>query len=146
MTKKLREPGANLRAGSERGQSIVELALVVPILCVILFALIEFGLVANNQVVLDHAAADGARVGARGDSPANQTYAQNETLDYLSDVKQCSSPSATVTYDEGIPDHVIVVATCTYTPLTPLGSIVQTIGHTLSLPSTLSSTYTLRVQ
>jgi len=85
-------------------------------------------------------------VGARGDSPTNQTYAQDQTLDYLSDLKQCTSPAATVTYDEQVPDHVLVVASCTYTPLTPLGSFVHTIGQTLSLPSTLSSTYLLRVQ
>jgi Flp pilus assembly protein TadG len=144
MTKELRGPED--RAGRERGQSIVELALVVPVLCVILFALVEFGPVANDQVVLDHAAADGARVGARGDSPANLTYAQNETLNYLSDVKQCGSDTATVTYNQGVPDLVTVVASCTYTPLTPLGSVVQTIGQTLSIPATLSSTYTLRVQ
>jgi Flp pilus assembly pilin Flp len=45
----------------ERGQTMVEFALVIPILCVVLFGIIQFGAVYNDYVTLT----DATRVGAR---------------------------------------------------------------------------------
>ncbi len=45
----------------ERGQAIVEFALVVPVLLVIMFAIMQFGAVYNDYVTLT----DATRVGAR---------------------------------------------------------------------------------
>lgn len=45
----------------EQGQSTVEFALLVPMLCMILFGIIQFGIVYNNYLVI----VDAARVGAR---------------------------------------------------------------------------------
>jgi Flp pilus assembly protein TadG len=46
---------------NERGQTMVEFALVVPILCVILFGIFQFGALYNDYVTLT----DATRVGAR---------------------------------------------------------------------------------
>lgn len=46
---------------NERGQTMVEFALVVPILCVILFGILQFGALYNDYVTLT----DATRVGAR---------------------------------------------------------------------------------
>jgi Flp pilus assembly protein TadG len=45
----------------QRGQTMVEFALVVPILCVVLFGILQFGALYNDYVTLT----DAARVGAR---------------------------------------------------------------------------------
>jgi Flp pilus assembly protein TadG len=45
----------------ERGQTMVEFALVVPILCLVLFGVIQFGALYNDYVTLT----DASRVGAR---------------------------------------------------------------------------------
>ena len=45
----------------ERGQTMVEFALVVPILCVVLFGILQFGAIYNDYVTLT----DATRVGAR---------------------------------------------------------------------------------
>jgi len=55
---------------SDRGQTMVEFAFVVPILCLLLFGIIQFGIVYHNYVTLT----DATRVGARkaivsGDDP-----------------------------------------------------------------------------
>jgi Flp pilus assembly protein TadG len=54
----------------ERGQTMVEFALVLPLLCVLLFGVIQFGIVFNNYVTLTDAARAGARKAAvsRGSS------------------------------------------------------------------------------
>lgn len=46
---------------NERGQTMVEFALVIPILCVILFGILQFGALYNDYVTLT----DATRVGAR---------------------------------------------------------------------------------
>jgi Flp pilus assembly protein TadG len=53
--------GRRLALRDDRGQTMVEFALVVPILCVVLFGVIQFGILFKNYVTLT----DAARVGAR---------------------------------------------------------------------------------
>ncbi len=48
----------------ERGQAIVEFALVMPILIILLFAVVFFAMAFNLQMVLNGAAREGARVWA----------------------------------------------------------------------------------
>jgi Flp pilus assembly protein TadG len=49
---------------SERGQSLTEFALALPILALLLFAVIQFGIVFNDYVTLTDATRAGARKGA----------------------------------------------------------------------------------
>jgi Flp pilus assembly protein TadG len=51
---------------NEKGQSIVELALILPIVILILFGILEFGRVFHSYLVITHAAREGARLGAVG--------------------------------------------------------------------------------
>jgi len=48
---------------NKRGASAVEFALVLPLLIVILFGIIEFGLLMYNQAVITNASREGARAG-----------------------------------------------------------------------------------
>jgi Flp pilus assembly protein TadG len=56
---------------SERGQSLTEFALALPILALLLFAVIQFGIVFNNYVTLVDATRAGARKGAVGRQQQN---------------------------------------------------------------------------
>lgn len=49
---------------SERGQSMTEFALVLPLMVVLLFGIIQFGLTFNNYISLTDAVRAGARKGA----------------------------------------------------------------------------------
>lgn len=49
---------------NERGQALTELALVLPILALILFGVIQFGIAFNNYITLTDAVRAGARKGA----------------------------------------------------------------------------------
>jgi Flp pilus assembly protein TadG len=53
-----------IRIGEERGQSMTEFAVVLPILVVLLFGIVQFGILFNNYVTLTDAARAGARAGA----------------------------------------------------------------------------------
>ena len=49
---------------SERGQTMTEFAIVLPFLCVLLFGIIQFGIVWNHYVTVTDAARAGARKAA----------------------------------------------------------------------------------
>lgn len=55
-----REPSSR----SERGQALVELTLIVPIMILLLAGVIEIGLVANDTITLGYGAREGARAGS----------------------------------------------------------------------------------
>ncbi len=49
-----------------RGQALVELALILPVLLLLVFGIIEFGRVFHGYLVVTQAAREGARVGVVG--------------------------------------------------------------------------------
>jgi hypothetical protein len=52
------------RLGDSRGQSTVELALVLPVALVILLGVVQVGVIVRNQVMLTHAAREAVRSAA----------------------------------------------------------------------------------
>ena len=56
---------------SERGQTMVEFALILPVLCVVLFSIIQFGLLYNSYITLTDATRVGARKAAVSRQAAN---------------------------------------------------------------------------
>jgi Flp pilus assembly protein TadG len=65
---------------NNRGQSMVEFALVLPLLLLLVFGMIEFGRVFNESLVVTAAAREGARSAAVGGS---DTVATNAALNYI---------------------------------------------------------------
>jgi len=51
---------------SERGQSVVELAVVLPVLLLILLGIAEFGRLFHAYLTVEHAAREGARLAVTG--------------------------------------------------------------------------------
>ncbi|NJD66817.1 MAG: hypothetical protein FIB00_16520 [Chloroflexi bacterium] len=68
-------------AGGEAGESMVEFALVLPLLLLVLLGVVQFGLVHHAQNVATTAAQEGARLGAAEDG--NTSVAEQRTLDVL---------------------------------------------------------------
>lgn len=69
---------------NEGGQSLVEFALVLPLLLLILSGIFQFGSIYNDYVVLQNAAREGARAGVIGKSDAEITniiFSYTESLD-----------------------------------------------------------------
>ncbi len=49
---------------NEKGASAVEFALILPILVLLIFGIVEFGIAFNNYITITHAAREGARLAA----------------------------------------------------------------------------------
>ena len=106
------------RMQEERGQTTTEFAIVLPILCLLLFGVIQFGILFNNYVTLT----DAVRAGARKAAVSRQiqgTTPQQACIDQIrasaSDLNQsklspdCESdwqPTSTVTVTATYPYSV----------------------------------------
>jgi Flp pilus assembly protein TadG len=91
---------ADIRA--EGGQTMVEFAIVLPILCLLLFGVIQFGILFNNYVTLTDAVRAGVRKAAvsRDLGPAGAVAAaQAAVRNSGGDLDQSKLPDATVTSD-----------------------------------------------
>ena len=62
-------------ARRDRGQSTVELALALPVLCVLVLGVVQVGLVVRHQLAVQAAARNGARAAAAAAGPGAATSA-----------------------------------------------------------------------
>jgi len=49
---------------NEKGASAVEFALILPLLIMLVFGIVQFGIAFNNYITITHAAREGARIAA----------------------------------------------------------------------------------
>ncbi|MFH1675845.1 MAG: TadE family protein [bacterium] len=72
---------------SQRGQSLVEFALLLPILVILFMGMFDFGWILHQQIQMDNATRLGARRGAVGDSNTLiiQKMTENSTINLLAD-------------------------------------------------------------
>jgi len=132
----------------EKGQSLAEFVLVLPIFLLLVFAIIDFGMGFNAWLTVTNSAREGARLGAVR-APAtgscastppssNITCRVQETASSL----DLSKLTVTITNAQGSPGTSVVVRTdYDYTLITPLDNIMGlisggTIGPTLKFSST----------
>jgi Flp pilus assembly protein TadG len=99
----------------EEGAAAVEFALVLPILIVILFGTIEFGLILYNQEVITNASREGARYGIVIGSPRpTTTQIQDVVNTYLTNSGlNAGNATTTVTGAQGASGSNLAV-TVTY--------------------------------
>ena len=103
----------NIRA--ERGQTMVEFAMVLPILALLLFGVIQFGITFNNYVTLTDAVRAASRKAAVSrQSGTRDADIQNALYDSAADLDKSKLPPPTVssTWQHG--DPVTVCATYPY--------------------------------
>lgn len=122
---------------SEKGQSLVEFALVIPVLILILLAIVDFGRVYHVYLTIDHAGREAARAASIGkDDGTVQSVAVNysESIN-LTTGQVAISPSGT----RSSGTEVKITITHPITFLTPV--IGEIVG-----PLTLTDTTTMRVE
>jgi hypothetical protein len=133
----------------ERGQTLVELALILPVLLLIVLVAIDFGRAFFGYVVLTNASRIGANFAASHPAAWGTPGNAADQADYEelilrdTDVANCAlvggtppDPTFTDGSDTGttktdVGDRVDVGLTCTFTPITPIVSAV--IGSSLEM-------------
>ena len=121
----------------EKGQSMAEFAIVLPILVVFLFGVIQFGILFNNYVTLTDAVRAGARTAAVSRQDSDPTgEAQSMVRSSAANLDQ-SNLNVSVSSDWQSGDDVTVTATYPYS--------ISLLGWVVSSGS-LSSKTTERVE
>jgi len=69
--------------GSSRGQTLIEFALIAPIMFILLFGIIDFGMALDHRITLQHAVREGARYAAVHSTCRD---IQNRTADRAGDI------------------------------------------------------------
>lgn len=111
---------------SQRGAAALEFALVMPVLVVVLFGVVDFGLMINSQAVFANAARDAARAGSFFATKAEIQAVVTSEAAYLPTVsgintavscRKAGSPGANCTssYDTERESGGTVIVTITYT-------------------------------
>jgi len=124
---------------NERGQTMVEFTLVLPVLLVVLFGIIQFGIVFSNYVALTDAVRAGARTAAVSRSstdPVGDTKAR--VMDASGDLDS-TKVVPTVDTPSGWTHGADVTVTATYPYSISLLGIVVASGN-------LSSSTTERIE
>lgn len=106
------------RSGS-KGQSLVETAIVLPIILLLIMGIIDFGLLFNNYIILSNASREGARKAALGGTDAEIV----QTIQNMSPSLQLARMSITITPGFASRNHgaeVKVAVTYQNPLLTPL--------------------------
>ena len=122
------------RLRSESGASAVEFALLLPVLMMVLFGIIEFGLALYRQAILTNASREGARLGIVQSIPAITTAAINATIDtYLTNAGVTpGTVSRTIVAGgvTGTPVRVTLTLPYTFAVLPNLTAVTPTINLT----------------
>ncbi|MBA7549814.1 hypothetical protein ES705_42311 [subsurface metagenome] len=122
---------------SEKGVSAVEFALILPLLIMLVFGIVQFGIAYNNYIALTHAAREGARLAAVNmDEIEGIAWFENRIKESAPSV---SIESITLSGQDGnIGDSVAVTVT---------GEVLNIeIPLAGSWPVQLTSTATLRIE
>lgn len=84
----------NRKSGS-RGQSLVETAIIIPVVLLLVLGIIDFGLIFNNYILITNASREGARKASIGgtDSEVIQVIQNMTTSINLSDMTINITPS-----------------------------------------------------
>ncbi|HSQ91646.1 MAG TPA: TadE/TadG family type IV pilus assembly protein [Nitrospiraceae bacterium] len=119
---------------SESGASAVEFALLLPVLMMILFGIIEFGMALYRQAILTNASREGARLGIVQSIPAITTGQIDAAIDnYLTAAGVAPGNVARNIVSGGVtgtPVQVTLTLPYTYAVLPGLTSIAPTINLT----------------
>ncbi len=132
LTARRRGFGLVAAVRSERGQALIELAFILPVMLVFLLALVDFGLALDRREVIQHAVREGARKGAVGYSVSaivDETVNQSEGVLSSGDVSVCyvDGPDANATAgDAG--DNVRVNVTYAYHFTVGSGELLSAFG------------------
>jgi Flp pilus assembly protein TadG len=130
----------------ERGQNLLEFAVVVPVFAVLIFGIIEFGNLMRVQVELDNAVRGGARkasiLSSSGSFTSSVEAAVTGAAPDLSGISFSPAPA----YPTACPAttaEVTVTASYSYTGVTPLSTLVSLFSGHFPSPDTVSSSSTM---
>ena len=134
--------GKNNKDG-EKGQNLVEFAMVLPIFLILVFSIVDFGMGFHAWITVTNAAREGARVGAVG---ADSATIQARVADTASSLTEGDLVVTVVNAQGGSGEAVSVDVEYDYELITPLSGILGIIGGGFGSPITFHSEAEMRIE
>jgi Flp pilus assembly protein TadG len=144
-----------IRSG-EKGQSLAEFVMVLPIFLILVFSIIDFGMGFHAWLTVTNSAREGARLGAvrapAGGSCDNDPSTQADNIDCrvreTADSLDQTNLSVNISGDQGTPGtSVVVKVDYDYDLITPLDGLLGLIsGGAVGPTLTFSSTADMRLE
>lgn len=106
------------QARRDRGQAVVELALCLPLVCMMLMGIVQVALVVRDQQVVQHAAREAARAASVSAAPSAAAAA----------VVQAISPDASVSVATGGNRVTATVTLTNHTDVPLIGAFVPDVS------------------
>lgn len=144
------------RLRCSRGQSLVELSLILPILMILVFGILDFGLGLRSYISLSNAVREGARYASVGNPVGIESDCNGMTNDTVYgricvatgglDVTELDPD---VSFPQGVApgNSVVVSADYTYHFVTPIGDLIGFFsGGTFPSSIDLSSSADMRLE
>ncbi len=131
--------------GRDRGAAAVEMALILPLLLLIIFGALDFGLMYHDQISLNAAAREGARLSALGQGSAVNGRVQAAAADVRPSNPVTGTVVTACPASPALTDTTKVTATYSYSYITPVGAIASFFaGNSLSGSKALTGTGVFR--
>ena len=133
------------RSNSDRGQAILEVAIVLPLLLVMVMGIVDFGLGLRDWITVTNATREGARVAAIGSSCSSIRQRVKDASSGLitSDSEITISPSD-CKFSSG--DSAKVTVQYSYKLLTPLAGLLNLVGASIDSTIPIQSSSSMRVE
>jgi Flp pilus assembly protein TadG len=112
----------------DRGAAAVEFALLLPVLLLLLFGIVDFGLALNAQITITQAAREGARLEALGVAAATVVTKTQAAATGLRPPVPAVNTGTACPVGAGASVDAVVIVTYTYTFITPVGAIGKMFG------------------
>lgn len=119
-----------MKGTRKKGQSLVEFALVLPLLLLILVGIIEFGFMFSNYLTMTNASREAVRYISLGSTDGEAIQRAMVVSDLLEEERLIITITPAVA-DRGRGDSVTVIASYQYRFITPILSSVM--GGTMNL-------------
>jgi Flp pilus assembly protein TadG len=132
------------RGTGERGQSLVEFALIIPLFLLLMFAIVDFGMGFYSWITVTNAAREGARIGAVGADSATIQQRVKDTAGSLNN----SNLTISVSNAQGNSGETVgVTVHYNYQLITPLSSLMGLVsGGSIGPNINFASTSQMRLE
>ena len=133
------------REKGEKGQALVEFALLIPIFLIMVFSIVDFGMGFYSWITVTNSAREGARLGA---VQATEQLIIERVEDTANLPNQDEKMTVTVSGAQGQPGgSVVVQVDYDYDLITPLANLIFFISGDIFGPTlTFSSTAEMRLE
>lgn len=107
---------------SQKGQSMVEFALTLPVLLLVLCGILDFGWIFSNKLIVGYCAREGARYGSINASQQNAQALTQQRVKAVAPSFMSSALAVNVSFTT-TPGDVIVDVSYPCDTLTPIGGV-----------------------